>query len=44
MEHDNMTHTEFVAYLETLADLIRSKAKIPEEAAKILEDLAKKLK
>ena len=42
--HDDMTQTEFIAYLETLADLIRNKAKTPEEAAEILEELAKKLK
>ena len=42
--HDDMTQTEFIAYLETLADLIRNKAKTPEEAAEILEELDKKLK
>ena len=44
MEQDNMTQAEFIAYLETLAELIESKAKTPEEAAEILRELAEKLK
>ena len=44
METDNMTQAEFVAYLETLAELIECKAKTPEEAAAMLRDLADKLK
>ena len=44
MEPDSMTQTELILWLETLADLIRNKAKTPEEAAEILEELAKKLK
>ncbi len=44
MENDNMTQAEFVAYLETLADLIEVKATTPKEAAKMLRRLADKLK
>ena len=44
MKHEEMTQAEFIAYLETLAELIESKAKTPEEAAAILRELAEKLK
>lgn len=33
-----MTNAEFNAFLETLAKLIESKAKTPEEAAKIVRE------
>ena len=41
---DDMTQAEFVAYLLTLAKLIRSQAKDPAQAAAILEELAESLK
>lgn len=44
MEQDNMTQAEFIAYLETLAKLIESTAKTPQEAAQILRDIMEKLK
>lgn len=44
METDNMTQAEFVAYLETLADLIEVKANTPREAAETIRDIADKLK
>lgn len=44
MENENMNHTEFVAFLQTIAENIRLKAKTGEEAAKIIEDLIEKMK
>lgn len=35
MEHE-MTNAEFNAFLETLAKLVESKAKSPEEAAELI--------
>lgn len=42
--NDNMTQTELILYLETLAELIESKAKSVQEAAEIIRDKAEKLK
>lgn len=44
MELDEMTQAELVLYLETLAELIESKATTAQEAADILRDKAKKLR
>lgn len=44
METDSMTQAELVLWLETLADLIESKATTVHEAAEILRDKAKKLR
>ncbi len=41
---DNMTQAELILYLETLAELIESKAKTAQEAADIIRDKAEKLK
>lgn len=38
MDEGNMTHNEFIAYLETLAQLIEAKAKTAEDAAQIVRD------
>lgn len=43
MERDEMTQTEFVAYLELLEQLIKAKAKTVEEAAQIIQELKEKL-
>ena len=39
-----MTQAELVLWMETLADLIESKAKTAQEAAEIIRDKAKQLK
>lgn len=44
MEPDSMTQTELILWLETLADLIESKAQTVEEAVEIIREKAKKLK
>lgn len=44
MDENGMTHTEFMAYLETLAQLIEAKAETKDEAVEIIRDLVKKLK
>lgn len=44
METDSMTQAELVLYLETLAELIESKATTAQEAASILRDKAEKLR
>ena len=44
MELDSMTQTELILWLETLADLIESKAQTVEEAVEIIREKAKKLK
>lgn len=44
MEQNEMTQTELVLLLETLADLIESKATTAQEAAKIIRDKAEQLK
>lgn len=44
MEPDSMTQTELVLWLETMADLIESKAKTVHEAAEMLREKAKRLK
>lgn len=38
-----MTQAEFIAYLETLAQLIEAKATTAEEAVKIVRDLMERL-
>lgn len=43
MEPDEMTQTEFIAYLETLAQLIEAKASTVEDAVKIVRDLMERL-
>lgn len=43
MEHDEMTQTEFLAYLETLAQLIEAKATSKEDAVKIIRELMERL-
>jgi len=44
MEQDSMTQTELILWLETLADLIESKAKSVDEAVAIIREKAKRLK
>ena len=44
MELDSMTQTELILWLETLADLLESKAQTVEEAVEIIREKAKKLK
>lgn len=44
MDENEMTHAEFMAYLETLAQLIEAKATTKDEAVKIIRDLLEKLK
>lgn len=44
MEENNMTQTELILYLETLAELIEAKAQNVEEATAIIRDKADKLK
>jgi predicted metal-binding transcription factor (methanogenesis marker protein 9) len=44
MDENEMTHAEFMAYLETLAQLIEAKAETKDEAVKIIRDLLEKLK
>lgn len=41
---DNMTQAELILWLETLAELIESKASTVQEAAEIIRDKAEKLK
>lgn len=43
MDEGNMTHSEFVAYLETLAQLIEAKAETKDEAVKIIRELMERL-
>ena len=44
MEDGNMTHSEFIAYLETLAQLIESKAENKDDAVEIIRELMDRLK
>ena len=44
METDRMPQAELILYLETLAELIESKAATAQEAAAILRDKADKLR
>ena len=44
MERDEMTQAELIVWLETLADLIESKATTAQEAADIVRSKAQKLK
>ena len=44
MEQDSMTQAELIIWLETLAELIESKADTAQEAAEIIRDKAEKLK
>lgn len=41
---DTMTQAELILWLETLAELIESKANTAQEAAEIIRDKAEKLK
>lgn len=43
MERDEMTQTEFIAYLETLKQLIDAKAKTKDDAVKIIDELMGRL-
>lgn len=43
METESMTQAEFLAYLETLAQLIEAKANTKEEAVQIIRDLMERL-
>ena len=38
-----MTHSEFIAYLETLAQLIEAKAETKDDAVKIIRELMERL-
>lgn len=42
-DEDTMTHSEFIAYLETLAQLIEAKAETKDEAVKIIRELMERL-
>ena len=44
MDEDNMSHSEFIAYLETLAQLVEAKAETKDDAVKIIRDLMDRLK
>lgn len=44
MENHEMTQTELILFLETLAENIEAKAKTVEEAAKIIREKIEKLK
>lgn len=44
MEQDSMTQMELIVWLETLAELIETKAKTGHEAAEIIRAKIKKLK
>lgn len=44
MEQDTMTQAELIVWLETLADLIESKATTVQEAAEIVRSKAQVLK
>lgn len=44
MEHDEMTQTELIVFLATLAENIEAKAKTVEEAAQIIRDKIEVLK
>jgi len=44
MEQDNMTQSELIIWLETLAELIEVKAKTGYEAAEIIRSKTEKLK
>lgn len=44
VEENNMTQSELILYLETLAELIEAKAGSVTEAANIIRDKAEKLK
>lgn len=43
MENEGMTQAEFLAYLETLAQLIEAKATTKDEAVKIIRNLMERL-
>lgn len=44
MEHDNMTQSELIVWLETLAENIELKAKTGEEAAEVIREKIAALK
>jgi hypothetical protein len=43
MDEDNMSHSEFIAYLETLAQLVEAKAETKDDAVKIIRELIERL-
>ena len=43
MDEDNMSHSEFIAYLETLAQLVEAKAETKDDAVKIIRGLIERL-
>lgn len=43
MDEGNMTHSEFIVYLETLAQLIEAKAETKDDAVKIIRELMERL-
>ena len=43
MDEDNMSHSEFIADLETLAHLVGSKAETKDDAVKIIRELMERL-
>lgn len=43
MDEDNMSHSEFIAYLETLAQLVEAKAETKDDAVKIIRELMERL-
>lgn len=43
MDEDNMSHSEFIAYLETLAQLVEAKAETKDDAVKIIRKLMERL-
>lgn len=43
MGEDNMSHSEFIAYLETLAQLVEAKAETKDDAVKIIRELIERL-
>ena len=43
MDEDYMSHSEFIAYLETLAQLVEAKAETKDDAVKIIRELIERL-
>ena len=43
MDEDNMSHSEIIAYLETLAQLVEAKAETKDDAVKIIRELMERL-
>lgn len=44
MDEENMSQSEFIVYLETLAQLIDAKAQSKDDAVQIIRDLIDRLK